>query len=603
MPPQPSTDFNTPSTSTDTISSTSSTSPSGPSSPTAVTQAGASHGGSKFPLAPVVGGVVGGVLLVVILVAIVVPCARRRQRRLKWLTEDGGNGGVLRRDVEASEPLKGSYRDHSRRSSEDKHSLSSSGNHGAFFSTFPPRDSSIYFNDLGSIPKSKSSPYVNTKSQQQMLAPVMEHVATSNSSHVPPYFPAHGPPLASSTAKLNATSPIRTPRFPSFERLWPLTSAFRTSIYSSPSTRTSRTKSSAASSAPSRSHSRRASRRGRKDEPKQLSIDALISPMSLQHGVGLGRDNNPIDSMQIKHVRGAMINDARYETAPMLPAMSAQNNFYHVPPPLSSPTRPTPPVQNGGAGPTMSMPEPQVSLRRDNSVTLRDTGSTPTPSASKFYQSQPSQPQPQLSRESSTRQPQPFSFPEPVRPSPTLRHPERAHHHSRSNSDGSKHNHRRERERPTEFVQSSTLLPTTATDLGRPLQAAYPVGNPGGSISRHHRQGSTSSNLDRQGSHRRPRSRSRSTSRTRSGGNPGTHVGNGHSHSRSLSNSGPATVTRSHSGSRGENPTGTGNGNGSGRTRLRRSADPRRARAARPKIPSYEVNGQPPLGYGSGYEY
>ena len=436
----------------------------------------------------------------------------------------------------------------------------------------------------------------------------MEDAGMSDSSQVPAYFPSHGPPLAASTAKLNATSPTRTPRFPSFERLWPpLTNAFRTSLYSSPSTRTSRTKSSAASSAPSRSRSRRASRRGRKEEPKQLSIDALISPMSPRQGFGLGRDSDPIDSMQIKHVRGAMINDARYETAPILPAMSAQNNFFNVPPPLSSPTKLTSPAHNGVAG--HSMPGPQVSLRRDNSLTLRDPGSMMThqttmqPSASKFYQTQLSQPQPQLSRESSTRQPQPFSVPEPVRPAPTLRHPERAHHHSRSNSDGSKYKHRRERERPTEFVQSSTLLPTTATELGRPYQAAYPVGNMNGSSSRHHRQGSTSNNLDRQGSHRRTRSRSRSTSRTRSGGNQNTHVGNGHSHSRSLSNSGSATLTRSYSGSRGENPNGTGNGNGSGRSRLRRSTETRRTRGARPGIPSYDVNGQPQVGYGPGYEY
>ena len=433
----------------------------------------------------------------------------------------------------------------------------------------------------------------------------------SDSSHVPAYFPAHGPPLAASTAKLNTTPATRTPRFPSFERLWPLTSAFRTSIYSSPSTRTSRTKSSAASSAPSRSHSRRASRRGRKDDPRQLSIDALLGPTSLQQGVGLGRDNNPIDSMQIKHVRGAMVNDARYETAPILPAMSAQNNFFNVPPPLPSPTKPTSPTRDGFGGPTitapMSMPDPQVSLRRDNSQTLRDPGFSPTttmpyqttmqPGTTKYYQTQPSQPQSQFSRDPSMRQPQPFSFPEPVRPPPTLRHPERAHHHSRSNSDGSRHKHRRERERPTEFVQSSTLLPTTATDLGRPFQGVYPVGNLNGSVSRHHRQGSTSSNHDRQGSNRRPRSRSRSTSRTRSGGNQSTLVGNGHSHSRSLSNSGSATLTRSYSGPRGENLTGTG----SGGTRLRRSADPRRARGVRPKIPSYEVSGQQPVGYG--YEF
>ena len=471
------------------------------------------------------------------------------------------------------------------------------------------RETSAYLNDLGSTPKSKSSPYVNTnsKSQQKGLAPVMEDVAMSDSSQVPAYFPAHGPPLAASTAKLNATSPARTPRFPSFDRLWPLTSAFRTSIYSSPSTRTSRTKSSAASSAPSRSRSRHASRRGRKEEPKQLSIDALVSPTNLQQGFGLGRDNNPIDNMQIKHVRGAMVNDARYETAPMVPAMSVQNNFFNDPPSLSSPTKPNPPGQNGVPGPTMPtpflMPEPQGSLRRDNSLTLRDPGYTPTtmmtyhatmqPSTSRLYQAQLSQPQPQLSRESSTRQPQPFSFPEPVRPAPTLRHQERTHHHSRSGSDGSKHKHRRERERPSEFVQSPNILPTTAMDLGRPFQGVYPVSNPNGSTSRHHRQGSSSNNPDRQGSHRRTRSRSRSTSRTRSSNNQNTLTGNGHSHSRSLSNSGSATLTRSYPGPRGENPTGSGNGE----SRSRRSAERRRPRAVRPQIPSYEVNGQLPLGY------
>ena len=467
------------------------------------------------------------------------------------------------------------------------------------------QETSIYLNDLGSISKSKSSPYSNTnpKSQQKALAPVMEDVAMSDSSQVPAYFPAHGPPLAASTTKLNPTPSTRTPRFPSLERLWPLTSAFRTSIYSSPSTRTSRTKSSAASSAPSRSRSRRTSRRGRKEESKQLGIDALLSPTNLQQGFGLGRDNDPIDSMQIKHVRGAMVNDARYETAPMVPAMSVQNNFFNVPPPLSSPTNPTPPKQNGIAGPTMPMPEPQVSLWRDNSLTLRDPGPTPTgmmnyqatmqPSTSKFYQAQLSQPQPQLSRESSTRWPQPFPFPEPVIPAPTLRHPERTHH-SRSGSDGSKHKHRRERERPTDFVQSPTILPTTAADLGRPFQAVYPVGNVNGSSSRHYRQGSSSSNPDRQGSHRRTRSRSRSTSRTRSGSNQNTLPGNGHSHSRSLSNSGSATLTRSYSGSRGENH---GGGNGSGESRSRRSTEHRRTRAVRPKIPSYEVNGHLPMGY------
>ncbi|KAF9784032.1 hypothetical protein BJ322DRAFT_890760 [Thelephora terrestris] len=559
--PSSSTISDTHTTATNLIFTTSSTQSNNPSSPTALIQSNPAD--------------------------VIVPCARRRQKRLRWITEGDGHPNVLRRDVEASEPLKGSYRDHSRRSSEDKHSVSSSGHHG-------------------SIPRSKSSPYSNSnpKSQQQPLAPVMEDVAMSSSSHDNSYFPVHGPPPTSSTARLNPTSQIRTPRFPSFERL---TSAFRSSIYSSPSTRTSRTKSSAASSAPSRSRSRNASRRGRREEPKQLSIDALISPMSLHQGVGLGRDNDPMDSMQIKHVRGAMINDARYETAPMLRAMSAQNNFSNAPPLFPSPTKPTNPGQNGPAGPTMRAPTPihehHLPLRRDNSMTSRDPGSVLTmqPTTSRFYQSQLPPPQPQLSREPSTRQPQPLPYPDPVRPSPTVRRPEKAHHPSRSSSDGSKHKHRRERERPPELVQSSTLLPTSAIDLGKPFQVVYPVGNLDGGTGRHHRRGSTSNNLDRQGSHRRTRSRSRSTSRTHSASNNNTLVGAGHSHSRSLSNSGTATLARSHSDSRGDTPTGTGNG--SGGTKLRRSAERKRPRGERPKIPSYEVNGHPPIGYGPGHEF
>lgn len=465
-------------------------------------------------------------------------------------------------------------------------------------SPFPPlcelREKSTYLSDLGSISKSKSSPHSNSnhKSQQKALAPVMEDVAMSSSSHIGSYFSAQGPPA--STTKLNPTSPTRTPRFPTLDRLWPLTSAFRTSLYSSPSTRTSRTKSSAASSAPSRSRGQNVSRRGRKDEPGRPSIDALFSPTSLQRGFGLGRDNNPTDSMQIKHVRGAMINDARYETAPMLPAMSAQNNFFNAP--IPSPTKPTYSGQNGAAGPTMRAPTPtheqQGSLRRDNSLTL-----TMQPTTSTFYLSQLDHSQPQLSREPSTRQQ--FSYPEPTRPSPALRHPERAHHHSRSSSDGSKQKQRRERERPPEFVQSSTLLPTSAVDLGRPFPPVYPTGNLEGSTTRHHRRGSSSSNLDRQGSNRRPRSRSRSTSRTRSSSNHNTLVGTGHSHSRSLANG--TTLGRSHSGPRGEGVPGAGNG--SGGTRLRRSVEHRRPRGVRPRIPSYEVNGHPPAGHGSGYEF
>ena len=116
------------------------------------------------------------------------------------------------------------------------------------------------------------------------------------------HFPTHSPPLAASAAKLDPILSIRVPSFPNLDKLWPLTSAFRTGIYSSPSTRTSRTKCSAASSAPSCSCSRRASRRGRKEGPKQLSIDALISPTSLHRGVGLGWDSDPVSSVQIRHV-------------------------------------------------------------------------------------------------------------------------------------------------------------------------------------------------------------------------------------------------------------------------------------------------------------
>lgn len=280
----------------------------------------------------------------------------------------------------------------------------------------------------------------------------------------------------------------------------------------------------------------------------------------------------------------------------MLPAMSAQNNFYNAPPHTPSPTKLTYSGQNGAAGPAMRTPTPtheqQGSLRRDNSLTL-----TMQPTTSSFFLSQLNPSQPQLLRESSTRQPQQFPYPEPARPSPTVRHPERAHHHSRSGSDGSKHKQRRERERPPEFVQSSTLLPASAVDLGRPFPPVYSAGNLEGSATRHHRRGSSSSNLDRQGSHRRTRSRSRSASRTQSSSNHNTLVGTGHSHSRSLSNG--TTLERSHSGSRGENIPGAGNG--SGGTRLRRSVEHRRPRGVRPRIPSYELNGHPQVG--SGYEF
>ena len=63
-----------------------------------------------------------------------------------------------------------------------------------------------------------------------------------------------------------------------------------------------------------------------------------------------------------------MINDPRYETA-LLSTMSAQNNFFNVPPPLHSPTESNRPWQTGVSGP--AMPKPHASLRRVNSLTLR----------------------------------------------------------------------------------------------------------------------------------------------------------------------------------------------------------------------------------------
>ena len=103
---------------------------------------------------PGIGGVLVGVLLITIFVAVIFPCARRRQKRLKLLTEGDGSANVLHRDVEVSELLKIPTRI-SRRSSEDKYSLSSFGHHGASFFIFFPfkglREVSIYLNDLGSI--------------------------------------------------------------------------------------------------------------------------------------------------------------------------------------------------------------------------------------------------------------------------------------------------------------------------------------------------------------------------------------------------------------------------------------------------------------------
>ena len=80
---------------------------------------------------------------------------------------------------------------------------------------------SICLNDPGSISKNKST-FVNAtpKPQQQASTSVMKDVAMSDGPYIPAYLPLRDPPLAASTAKLNP-SLIRTPRFPSIDRLQP----------------------------------------------------------------------------------------------------------------------------------------------------------------------------------------------------------------------------------------------------------------------------------------------------------------------------------------------------------------------------------------------
>ena len=179
-------------------------------------------------------------LLITIFVAVIFPCARRRQKRLKLLTEGDGSANVLHRDVEVSEPLKIPTRI-SRRSSEDKYSLSSFGHHGASFFIFFPfkglREVSIYLNDLGSISRENLALMsIRTPSLSKVVGPSNGRcVAMSVSLQVPAYFRSHDPPLAVLTTKLSPASSARTPCFTSFECPWPLTPAFRTSIYPSPS--------------------------------------------------------------------------------------------------------------------------------------------------------------------------------------------------------------------------------------------------------------------------------------------------------------------------------------------------------------------------------
>ena len=80
----------------------------------------------------------------------------------------------------------------------------------------------VYVSDLGFVPKSKSGPHVNTnpKPHQITPAPVMEDTATADSLQSC-ILPSLDPPPVAPTAKLNPSSSVHTPRFPSFERLHP----------------------------------------------------------------------------------------------------------------------------------------------------------------------------------------------------------------------------------------------------------------------------------------------------------------------------------------------------------------------------------------------
>lgn len=245
--------------------------------------------------APIVGGILGGIVIAVVAVAMIVPCARRRQRRLR----DPGNGfagpRVLRKvvDAEASEPMmKGSWRDHILSSEDDRMRSTESGHTG--------------------IPQGYIEPLPMPNFQS--LQPVTEGVVMAGGPAGTPYlqnfsaphFPHPMPP----PPRQHSRSMI--PRFPSLDKLWPLTTAFRSSLYSAPSTKT---KSSGGSSVPSG--------RGRDGETKQINPDALVSPTVLGQEVRLGKGRIPVD-MEIKHSNPA--NEVRYQTAPMHRGYSLQSS-------------------------------------------------------------------------------------------------------------------------------------------------------------------------------------------------------------------------------------------------------------------------------------
>jgi len=172
------------------------------------------------------------------------------------------------------------------------------------------------------------------------------HVANHQNPYAP-YFPQSVPP----PIRQNSRSMI--PRFPSLDRLWPLTTAFRTSLYSAPS---EKTKSSAASSAPSRSASRHPSGRGRGGETKQIDPNALVSPTVLGQQVQLGKGRIPAN-MEIKHSSPAT--EVKYERAPTHRGFSLQSSaaippIHREPPTIYAQQRPVYPHN----------PEPQPPRRQ-----------------------------------------------------------------------------------------------------------------------------------------------------------------------------------------------------------------------------------------------
>ena len=151
------------------------------------------------------------------------------------------------------------------------------------------------------------------------------------------YFLSHGLPLAASTAKLNPPSSTPHTLFSQLRATLPLTSPFRTNIYSSLPPALPEPNPPLTPSAPSHSPSRHASRRGRKDEPNRLGIDALVSPTSLRQqacGRSDGQRREMGDYPDVIHNEGT--------------------KQFQCPPS----TKPNPPWQNGVAGPFM--PEPQA---------------------------------------------------------------------------------------------------------------------------------------------------------------------------------------------------------------------------------------------------